>query len=104
MIAQGILDAESALDHPNANVVTRAVGGMPNLYIDLELGELGDKDRYLICSDGLFKDLAEEEIEEILSEGSCTEACNHLIDTALERECADNVTVVVVEFHEATGG
>ncbi len=104
MIAQGTLDAESALDHPAANVVTRAVGGMPDLYIDLELGELEDKDRYLICSDGLFKDLAEEEIEEIVFEGSCTDACERLIDTALERECADNVTVVVVEFNETTGG
>jgi len=104
MIAQGTLDEKSALDHPAANVVTRAVGGMPDLYVDLELGELEDKDRYLLCSDGLFKDLAEEEIEDIVCEGSCTEVCDQLIETALGRECADNVTVVVVEFMETTGG
>ncbi len=104
MIAKGTLDQESALDHPSANVVTRAVGGLPDLYVDLELSELEDKDRFLICSDGLFKDLAEEEIEQLIGEGSCAEACDSLIDTVLERQCSDNVTVVVVEFNETSSG
>jgi serine/threonine protein phosphatase PrpC len=103
MIAQGTLDEESALDHPAANVVTRAVGGLEHVYVDLELDELEDKDRFLICSDGLFKDLSEEELEELLGNGSCVDAANALIDTVLERECADNVTVVVVEFNESAG-
>jgi serine/threonine protein phosphatase PrpC len=101
LIATGTLNEASALDHPSANVVTRAVGGLEHVYVDLELDELEDKDRYLICSDGLFKDLSEEEIEELLGEGSCVDACHTLIDTVLERECADNVTVVVVEFNES---
>ena len=101
MIAAGKLDEASALDHPLANVVTRAVGGLEQVYVDLELDELEDKDRFLICSDGLFKDLSEEELEELLGEGSCVDASNALIDTVLERECADNVTVVVVEFNES---
>lgn len=102
MIAKGTLDEESALDHPSANVVTRAVGGMHHLYVDLELGEIEDQDRYLLCSDGLFKDIPEEEIEEIIFDGSSTEVCDQLIETALERECADNVTVIVVDFRETT--
>ena len=101
MIAQGTLNEAEALDHPAANVVTRAVGGLEQVYVDLVLGELEDKDRFLICSDGLFKDLSEEELEELLGEGSCVDACDALIDTALQRECADNVTVVVVEFNES---
>jgi serine/threonine protein phosphatase PrpC len=83
--------------------VTRAVGGLEHVYVDLELDELEDKDRFLICSDGLFKDLSEEELEELLGNGSCVDAANALIDTVLERECADNVTVVVVEFNESAG-
>lgn len=101
MIAQGTLDEAAALDHPAANVVTRAVGGLEHVYVDLVLDELEDKDRFLVCSDGLFKDLSEEELEELLGEGSCVDACDALIDTVLERECADNVTVVVVEFNES---
>lgn len=102
MIAQGVLDKAEAMDHPSANVVTRAVGGLKSVYVDLELDELEDKDRYLICSDGLFKDLSEEEIEELMGQGSCSDACHALIDTVLEREAADNVTVVIVDFSEVT--
>jgi len=102
MIAQGVLGKAEAMDHPSANVVTRAVGGLKSVYVDLELDELEDKDRYLICSDGLFKDLSEEEIEELMGQGSCSDACHALIDTVLEREAADNVTVVIVDFSEVT--
>lgn len=100
MIAHGTLSEASALNHPSANVVTRAVGGLDHVYVDLELAELEDKDRFLICSDGLFKDLSEEEIEELLGEGSCIDACDALIENALQRECADNVTAIVVEFSQ----
>jgi len=100
MIAQGKLDEESALNHPSANIVTRAVGGLEHVYVDLELDELENRDRFLICSDGLFKDLSEDEIEKLLGEGSCTDACDALIETVLTRECADNVTAIVVEFSE----
>lgn len=101
MIAEGKLDEESALDHPSANVVTRAVGGLEHVYVDVELDALENKDRFLVCSDGLFKDLSEEEIEQLMGEGSCVDACDALIDTVLAREAADNVTVVVVEFNES---
>lgn len=104
MIAQGVLDKAAALDHPAANIVTRAVGGLKKVYVDLDLDELENNDRFLICSDGLFKDLSEEDIEKLLGEGDCTNACHALIDTALERECADNVTVVVVDFDESADG
>jgi len=103
MIAEGKLDETSALDHPAANIVTRAVGGLEHVYVDIDIDELEDKDRFLICSDGLFKDLSEEEIEELLGEGSCVDVCDALIDTVLQRECADNVTVIVVEFNESQG-
>ena len=45
--------------------------------------------------------MSEEEIEELVGEGNCTDACDALIDTVLERECADNVTVVIVEFNKS---
>lgn len=103
MIAAGELDEIGALTHPSANVVTRAVGGLEHVYVDLVVDELEDKDRFLVCSDGLFKDLSEEEIEKLMSNGSCVDACDALIDCVLSREAADNVTVVVVEFSKSAG-
>lgn len=101
MIEQGILSEEEALDHPAANVVTRAVGGLDSLYVDVDLVELKDRDRFLICSDGLFKDVSEREMARMVGEGSCVDASDALIETTLEREAPDNVTVIVVEFREA---
>jgi serine/threonine protein phosphatase PrpC len=102
LIAKGELDEESALDHPAANVVTRAVGGLEHLYVDVRLYTVRDGDRFLLCSDGLFKDLSEEEIAHLVAEGSCVEACDALIETVLSREAADNVTVIIVEFAETS--
>ncbi len=102
LIEQGILEPERAGDHPSANVITRAVGGAEDLYIDLELHRLKAGDRYLLCSDGLYKDVEEREMAQIMAQGNCDEVCRSLIDLALERECTDNVTVVAVHF-EQTG-
>ena len=49
---------------------------------------------------GLSTSELETRIEELLGQGSCVNACDGLLDTALSRECADNVTVIVVEFNE----
>ena len=100
MIEQGVLSEEDALDHPAANVVTRAVGGLDTLYVDLDLVELKDGDRFLVCSDGLFKDVGDREMGELVATGSPVDASDTLIETVLDREAPDNVTVIVVDFTE----
>ncbi len=103
MIERGEINEAEAETHPLANVITRAVGGAETLYVDLVVERIEDGDRYLICSDGLYKELSHDEIEAQLAEGSCVDACGTLVDTALSRECADNVTVIVVDFNETAG-
>ncbi|HEX5048568.1 MAG TPA: protein phosphatase 2C domain-containing protein [Gammaproteobacteria bacterium] len=85
------------------NIVTRAVGGSPQLFLDYALDELRSGDRYLLCSDGLYKELSAADITERLADGkaSCVEVCDALLETALSRACADNVTAIVVDFFEA---
>jgi serine/threonine protein phosphatase PrpC len=102
LIDQGLVAEEDAESHPQANVITRAVGGMEELYLDYELRELEAGDRYLLCSDGLYKDLTDEEIRERLCSGNCRESAMDLLNTALSRECSDNVTVLVVDFLSGT--
>jgi serine/threonine protein phosphatase PrpC len=98
LIEQGVLTRASAEDHPAANVITRAVGGAERLYLDMELLALKDRDRFLLCSDGLYKELTEQEIAFHLGNGSCAHACERLMEIALARECSDNVTALVVDF------
>ena len=105
LIDLGELSPEDAESHPDANVITRAVGGEPVLFLDLAIQTLQTGDRYLLCSDGLYKELSPPEILQYLTDGDCATASQCLLDAALARECNDNVTVVVVDFAgtETTG-
>ncbi|MGC1520993.1 MAG: protein phosphatase 2C domain-containing protein [Steroidobacteraceae bacterium] len=85
---------------PAQNVITRAVGGTDQLHVDIELRELQDGDHYLICSDGLYKELNEAQIGQYLSTYEPRAACKAMIEHAQKGECIDNVTVAAVQFRE----
>lgn len=96
LVAEGLLLREDAENHPASNVVTRAVGAMEALYVDMDDTRVEPGDLYLLCSDGLNKEVADREIGEILAMQLLPgDYCQRLIDLALERGARDNVTVVV---------
>ena len=103
LLEQGIITEEEALDHPAANLVTRAVGADSDLFLDIEMWELAAGDRYLLCSDGLDKHVGDTEIAAILSRGEPGEVAGTLIELTLERGASDNVTVEVIEVMERHG-
>lgn len=97
MIDANLLSPAEAMAHPQANVITRAVG-----VAELELATLTDRvepdDVMLLCTDGLDKMMSDDEIGECLAGNDPTMAADALIDRALERGGRDNVTVVVVAW------
>ncbi len=99
MVAHGSLAAADSLQHPNANIISRAVGQHNNLEIDGCMYDLYPSDRLLLCTDGLTKELADQEIETMLQQDSCRQACDNLMNLALERGCHDNITIVIVDIH-----
>jgi serine/threonine protein phosphatase PrpC len=103
LIKLGLLDREEAEAHPASNIITRAVGAMDELKIDMVSGELHHGDIYLICSDGLNKEVPDAEIGQILQSGGCDESARALIDRALDYGARDNVTAVVVHVEEQDG-
>lgn len=103
LVEEGVLLREDAESHPSANVITRAVGAMDELYIDLDNHEIEPGDIYLLCSDGLNKELQESEIERVLSFGhNVQETGQMLIDETLRRGARDNVTLVITQAMERT--
>jgi len=98
LIAEGSLSREDAPGYEGENIITRAVGGEDDLYVEVRLFELGHKDRFLLCSDGLYKEVDFDEIREILSDGGIPTAVQRLVDLAKSRRCSDNVSVIGVEF------
>ena len=97
-VEQGLITREDALKHPHGNMITRAIGAMEDLYLDMDIQELARADRYLLCSDGLTKHLQDFEIQEMLQNSSTEECCNSLIELTLERGAGDNVTAIIVDI------
>lgn len=96
LVEAGELAPEQAESHPQANVVTRAVGAVEDLILDKSHDQIAIGDIFLLCSDGLTRHVADPEIAAVLSETAASAAAQALIDLALERGARDNVTAVVV--------
>ncbi len=94
LVDQGVLDEEAAEQHPQANVITRAIGAHGELELDKVSARVAPGDVFLLCSDGLFKALAEAEIASVLAAGGGPDA---LVEAALARGARDNVTALAVQ-------
>jgi serine/threonine-protein phosphatase Stp1 len=98
MVDAGMLAPEAAERHPYANVITRAVGTSEDLELDKVSDRLAADDLFLLCSDGLSKMVAEDEIAGILRQTPLEAIPQALIAAALERGGKDNVTVVAIRI------
>ena len=102
LVRAGDLTAEEAARHPQRNILTRALGIEDDPVVDTwELLPVAG-DRYLLCSDGLFNELTDDRIAELL--GRCADpetAANELVARAVDAGGHDNVTVLVMDVAEA---
>jgi len=80
----------------NSNVISRAVGAHNKLEIDEIRVNVMPGDVYMLCSDGLYRELNDETITEILRESDPARATARLIDGAVRAGGRDNVSVVVI--------
>jgi serine/threonine protein phosphatase PrpC len=87
---------------PHKNVIVRAVGMRDDVAADLSRVDVRERDVLLLCSDGLFGMLPDEQMAEILREegGEILRANQLLVDAANEAGGSDNVTSVLVQVVE----
>jgi serine/threonine-protein phosphatase Stp1 len=98
LVDAGAITAAQAEHHPQANVITRAVGGGEEcLELDKVSGVLQAGDRFLLCSDGLSKAIDDDAIADLLGDGGGGEPATALIAAAIARAARDNVTALVLE-------
>ncbi len=94
----GELTADEAENHPSSNVITRAIGVADDVDVQVRQLDLQAGDRFLVCSDGLFKDVKPAEVEANLALPSPRQALDELVKLALRRGGTDNVTAIVVQM------
>ena len=93
----GQITPEEARNHPNKNIITRALGTRENLKTDYN-GVKFDKDSVLlICTDGLSNYLTDENIAEFIKKSRGDELVGRLVEQAKMMGGSDNITVAVIE-------
>ena len=104
LVAAGRLSPEEAENHPYGNVITRAVGPSDGVTPDYVRLDVADGDRFVICSDGLTKELTDYGIRHFLDENpDPAAAVTAMLDAALENGGRDNITVIVLDVRDADG-
>lgn len=97
LVDAGMLSAEEAESHPNANIITHAVGAEVNLHVDTVTGDLQPGDHFLLASDGLTRLVNDEELLEKLVTNDVDAAADDLVAKALERGGNDNISLIIVK-------
>lgn len=97
LVNAGMMNAQEAETHPNSNVITRAVGVVEDLKVEVVSGEVMPGDQYLLASDGLTRLVGDEELVTELLTQRAAEAADRLIEIVLSRGAPDNISIVIVD-------
>jgi protein phosphatase len=99
LIRQGHLDADEIYDHPQRNVITRALGSQSDVLVDLLSHRLNTGDRLLLCSDGVWEMIRDPaELATMIQAENLEMAVDQIISAANEYGGHDNIGVVVAEL------
>ena len=103
-IQRGILTPEEASQSELKNIITRALGASESVQVSVDEFAVMENDSLLLCSDGLTDMVKAEDILHvyITEKGDLESTCTRLVDLANERGGLDNITVVILSFHDVT--
>lgn len=97
LIAEGVIRPEEADSQPGGNVLTRAMGAEEQLWVSIAAWRVKPGDRYLLCSDGLWGELAESTLARQLAVKSLPAVADGLVQSCLSGAARDNLSLVLVE-------
>lgn len=101
MVRMGGIAREAARNHPDKNIITRAIGASDIVEADFFTVELEAGDIVLLCSDGLTNMLEDQEIRDILGEnGELSEKAQRLVEVANAHGGKDNIAVILIQLQD----
>jgi serine/threonine protein phosphatase PrpC len=102
LVRMGKIEARDAEEHPAANVVLKAVGIDDKLCLDFDYFEVQDEDIYIICSDGLYKDLEETKITTIIESNpeDMAELSQAMLAASLDAGGTDNTSIITLKMRQ----
>ncbi len=96
LVRSGLLRPEDAADHPDANVITRAVGATRELRIDCVAGEVRRGDHFVLASDGVTRVMENAELGKLVASRNPLQAVEEIQSIVLSRGAPDNLTCIIV--------
>lgn len=99
LIRDGKLERKKGRNHPEKNIITKAMGSKEEVIPDFFEIDINPEDKYLLCSDGLSNMVEDDEIRDIVVDNEdLNEAVNILVDRANYYGGADNISVVLISY------
>jgi protein phosphatase len=104
LVRRAIITKEQARIHPERSQLYRALGTRPDVQVDyISPSRLPTDCFFLLCTDGLFNHVSEDEFQSLVLAKQPPQACQALVDLANERGGHDNITVQVIHSVAPTG-
>jgi protein phosphatase len=103
LLKQGLISPNEAQNHPYDNIITRAIGVSNNLIVDHSLTsyKIKSKQAVVLCSDGLYKCISDDEIYNTIQRyPDPSAACRKLVFRANQEGGPDNITVMIALFDQ----
>jgi serine/threonine-protein phosphatase Stp1 len=100
LVDGGMISEAEAETHPNANIITRAIGAADRLEVETVGGDVEPGDLFLLASDGLTRLASDDEILSALQGGDIEASAVQLLELALERDAPDNVSLILLRATE----
>lgn len=98
MVDTGRITPEDAKSHPSKNIITRALGVLPEIRVDFCEQVMEDADVLLLCTDGLTNFVENTEILRLAKNNSDGNLPELLVEKALQNGGGDNVTAVTIGY------
>ncbi len=98
LVKLGQLSADEAESHPAANIILNAIGIRDTTFLDLDYINILDKDTFILCSDGLYKDMNEQELAEIIKKEPLQMEllATNLLQRSLDAGGSDNISIICI--------
>src|SRR5579864_1635361 len=98
LVESGIVRSEDAETHPQRHILTAALGSGSQVAADVsqEALALEDGDTLVLCTDGMWSLVNEQEVASVIEENSPADTCGELVKMAMQRGGNDNITVLVL--------
>ncbi|MGQ0641684.1 MAG: Stp1/IreP family PP2C-type Ser/Thr phosphatase [Gemmatimonadaceae bacterium] len=102
LVKQGTITQDEARHHPEKNVIIRALGGRPEVEVASWEKPLAVRtgDAFLLCSDGLYDLVEDDELRDVLRGELPQVACKRLVELARQRGGPDNITVGIIAMSD----